>query len=63
MFFAKTFHNSPVLMTLSNPEDGSHYDVNRAWSALTGYSHEDAMKKSSLALGLWARPEDRARFI
>jgi hypothetical protein len=36
MFFAKTFHNSPVLMTLSEPKDGSHFDVNRAWTTLTG---------------------------
>jgi PAS domain S-box-containing protein len=63
MFFTKTFDNSPVLMTLSDPKDGKHYDVNRAWTALTGYSHQDAMGKSSLELGLWSQPEDRARFI
>ncbi|MAF47512.1 MAG: PAS domain-containing sensor histidine kinase [Rhodospirillales bacterium] len=62
-FFSKTFHSSPVLMTLSNPRDGTHYDVNRAWSALTGYSHEQAMRKTSLELGLWTRPEDRQTFI
>ena len=48
IFFLKTFHNSPVLMTLSDPKDGRHYDVNRAWTALTGYNHRDAMEKSSL---------------
>lgn len=63
MYFAKTFDNSPVLMALLNPKDGSHYNVNRAWSALTGHSHQDALGKSSLELGLWSRPEDRARFL
>jgi PAS domain S-box-containing protein len=63
IIFLRTFHNSPVLMTLSDPKDGRHYDVNRAWTALTGYSHQDAMGKSSLQLELWANPEDRAAFI
>jgi PAS domain S-box-containing protein len=63
IIFMRTFHSNPVLMTLSDPKDGRHYNVNRAWMALTGYSHQDAMGKSSLELGLWAHPEDRVAFI
>jgi|GEM_PF-1261358 len=62
-FFTRAFHSSPAVMAISNPLNGEHYDVNETWCSLTGYSYEDAMSHSSLDLGIWARPDDRAKMI
>ncbi len=62
-FFTRAFHSSPAVMAISNTLNGTHYDVNEAWCSLTGYDYEDAMANSSLELGIWARPEDRAQMI
>ena len=61
--FSKAFHSSPAPFVISRPDDGSYIDVNQAWSNLTGYSHAEAIKNTSLELGLWTNPEDRDRFL
>jgi PAS domain S-box-containing protein len=50
-------------MAISNPQDGSHIDVNETWTTMLGYSHEQAMESSALQLGIWADPEARERFV
>jgi PAS domain S-box-containing protein len=62
-FFQKAFHSSPVLLTVSRPSDGVHFDVNETWFSITGYSYEEAMESSALKLGLWDNPEDRVDLI
>jgi PAS domain S-box-containing protein len=62
-FFQKAFHSSPVLLTVSRPSDGGHFDVNETWCSITGYSYEEAMENSALKLGLWENPEDRVDLI
>ena len=62
-FLAKAFHSSPALMAISEPVEGMYFDVNDTWSAITGYSHQEAMAASAVELGVWARSGDRERFI
>jgi len=61
--FSKAYHSSPALFTISTPKDGRHIDVNDAWSAITGYSREEALQKTVFELGLWANTEDRIGFV
>ena len=61
--FSKAYHSSPALFTISTPKDGRHIDVNDAWSAITGYSREEALQKTVFELGLCANTEDRIGFV
>ena len=50
--FSRVFDVGPVLFAISRPEDGGHYEVNRTWIEVTGYSRDEAMAHSALELGL-----------
>ena len=60
---SKVYQSSPALFTVSSPREGRHFNVNDAWSSITGYSREEAMQKSVLELNIWANPKDRAKFV
>ena len=59
--FSKAFHTSGDSITISRASDGSIVDVNEGFVALTGYSRQEALGKTSVELGLWSR-EARDRF-
>jgi len=61
--FSIAFRSSPAAIAISNPEDGSHMDVNATWCAMLGYTREDALANSALQLGLWEQTELRAKFV
>ena len=61
--FARVFHSSPVLLVISRPSDGAHFDVNQAWIETTGYSREEAMAHSAEELGIWANKTERDHFV
>ena len=59
--FAQIFRTSPYAVALSHAENGRFIDVNPAFTALTGFSREEALADSSVGLGLWAHLKDRQR--
>ena len=61
--FAQAFRISPYAITLTRADDGRFIDVNAAFTAITGFSREEALADSSVGLGLWARLEDRQQVI
>ena len=61
--FAKAFHASPDGMLITRLSDGKLLDVNEGFSRMTGYSIEEATHNSTLNMGLWADPEDRAHMF
>ncbi|SDH43914.1 PAS domain S-box-containing protein/diguanylate cyclase (GGDEF) domain-containing protein [Pseudomonas benzenivorans] len=61
--FAKAFHASPDGLLISRVRDGLLIEVNDGFSRITGYSSSEAAHRSTLELGVWANPEDRARMI
>lgn len=61
--YAKVFHANPVATVIATLDDGRILDFNDAWVRLTGYSREELIGKTSLEVGLWARPEGRARVM
>ena len=60
---SKVYQSSPALFTVSSPADGSHFNVNDAWSSITGYSREEALQNLVRGIDIWAIPEDRVKFV
>jgi len=56
--FRKVFQCAPVLMTISNIDDGTCIDANEQFFKVSGFSPEETIGKSSVELG-WITPEDR----
>ena len=57
--FSKAFHASPDSIVITRAEDGTYIDVNEAFQEMTGYTRDEVMGHSSLALKLWADPDAR----
>ncbi len=61
--FSKAFQSSPDAILISRLGDGHFIEVNDGFCRLTGYSREEALSGSSIALKLWADPEDREKIV
>lgn len=57
--FAKAFHYSPDIITISTLKEGRYVEVNDAYLETTGYQRNEVLGKSSQELGIWLVPEDR----
>ena len=57
------FRSIPDALVISRLEDGKIVEVNESWHKVFGYSREEVIGKSSLALSLFADPTDRRRAI
>jgi len=61
--FGKAFRSNPQPMTISTLENGVYLDVNDSFLAMSGFSRDEVIGRSSLALGVWTQPERRAEFM
>lgn len=61
--YRRAFMACPDSVTLSRLADGTYIDVNPGFEMWSGYSREEAVGRSSVALGLWPSAEDRSRFV
>jgi len=61
--FATAFRVSPDAINLTRLDDGRYLDVNEGFTAITGYTPEEVVGRTSLELELWVDPEDRARLV
>ena len=61
--FRIAFHANPEGISLSALEDGKYLEVNNAFVAIMGYERSELIGRSSLDLGLWLNPQDRARMV
>ena len=61
--FAKIFHSSPMPVVITRLADGTHVEVNEAWSKVYGWSREEVVGKTSVELGIWPHPGDRDEFV
>jgi len=61
--FRLAFYTSPDSINLNRASDGMFIDVNQGFTALMGYSREEVIGKSSLALNIWDDPADRDRLV
>ncbi|MBF0550312.1 MAG: PAS domain S-box protein [Deltaproteobacteria bacterium] len=61
--FSKAFRLAPYAITLTRLADGQIIEVNDGFVNLTGYTYAEAIGKTTLDLGLWAKEEDRVAFV
>ncbi|HUL34854.1 MAG TPA: PAS domain S-box protein [Candidatus Eisenbacteria bacterium] len=62
MFFT-AFRSSPDGFAITIFPDGTYLEVNDGFTALTGFTREDALHKSPLELDLWVDPAERERLL
>ncbi|MCX5848026.1 MAG: PAS domain S-box protein [Deltaproteobacteria bacterium] len=61
--FNKAFHSSPYAITITRMSDGQIIEVNESFFRITGYQSKDIRGKTTPALHLWNREEDRALVV
>ncbi len=61
--FRVAFCTSLDSVTISRMSDGIYVDVNEGFERITGYTAEEAVGKSSLAINIWHKPEDRYEMV
>jgi PAS domain S-box-containing protein len=54
---------SPDVITLTDLSTGRYVMVNQTFERVTGYSMAEVVGRTSIELGVWNEPQDRARFI
>ena len=57
--FAKAFNASPLAVTITSLKTGKLIEVNETFVNLTGFSHAEAIGRSTAELGLWDKATDR----
>ena len=57
--FSKAFRSSPLAVTISTKHEGRYLDANEAFLRMLGYSRSEIIGRSSVQLGVWAKPEER----
>lgn len=61
--FSKAFENNPDPISITTLGDVRYVEVNRAFTALTGYQREEVIGIEALHYDLWPDPEARERLI
>ena len=61
--FSKAFHSAPYAVFLTRLADGKIVEVNDGFVAIMGYAAAEVLGRTTFALDLWARPEDRAAVV
>ncbi len=62
-YFRALFNWTPSAVGISTVAEGRLCDVNEGFSRLTGYTREELLGRTTLELGLWADPSERATVI
>ncbi len=60
--FSKSFRRAPLIMAITNIDDGTFLDINDKFVELSGYSREEIIGRTSLELG-WISEADRNYII
>ena len=61
--FAKAFHSSPVEIVITTLEEDLFLDVNASFERNSGFTRDEVLGHTSIELGMWNNPEDRAQLI
>ncbi|MCB2189377.1 MAG: PAS domain S-box protein, partial [Deltaproteobacteria bacterium] len=62
--FTRAFRSSPVWVSIATQHEGRFLEVNDAFTALTGYTREEALGRTSRDLGLWTEaPFPRQKIV
>lgn len=61
--FSTAFRVSPDAININRMSDGQYIEVNEGFLALSGYTAEEVIGKTSIELGIWVNAEDRQRLV
>src|SRR6202012_5296053 len=61
--FSTLFQASPIAMSVTTANEGCYLDVNEEFLKLVERPREEVIGHTSLELGIWARPEERAKHM
>ena len=62
-WFRLAFRTSPDAININRMDDGMFVDINEGFTRLTGFTREDVIGKTSLAIDVWCHPEDRKTLV
>jgi PAS domain S-box-containing protein len=57
------WETSPDAFSISRLDDGTYVDVNKGYIDLTGYSRQEVLGRSALAVPIWHDPSDRELLV
>ena len=60
---ARIFRSSQDAIVISSLQDGTYVDVNDAYLDMFGYTRDEVIGQSALALGVWEEPLERQQFV
>jgi PAS domain S-box-containing protein len=61
--FSKAFHSSPIEIAITTLEEGRFLDANESFERNYGFLRDEIIGHTSLELGLWVEPHDRAAVV
>ena len=61
--YARVFHLLPDVLTISNLATGRYIEINDRWEALTGFTREEALGRTSQELNIWYDEDGRSALI
>jgi len=61
--FSKAFHSSPAEIVITTLQEGRFLDVNESFERNMGFARDEAIGHTTLELGLWAKPDERATVV
>lgn len=61
--FKAVFEHSPIIVALTTLPDGCFYELNNTFCQIFGYSHEEAVGKTTTELGLWVHLKERDAYL
>lgn len=61
--FSKAFQNNPDPISITTLGDVRYVEVNRAFTAVTGYTRDEVIGKDALHYDIWPDAETRERFV
>jgi len=61
--FRLAFMTSPDSININRLKDGVYIDINEGFTQIMGYTRDEVIGKSSVALDIWKNPEDRKRLV
>jgi PAS domain S-box-containing protein len=61
--YRKAFRSSPDSITISDMATGRFIEVNEGFVKMSGYTYDEVLGKTSLDLGIWRDPDERASVV
>ena len=61
--FQNIYQTTPDAMGITRVSDGLYIDINEGFVRMVGYPREQVLGRTSNALGIWARPEQRDQLV